>query len=153
MTAPTRSAGTPHEHIYLWIEDPDNTISTDDLAPALGKHLSNCPNAYEKHHSYRSDGTDGAITVQHSPTIVQKAPERIHGVLEKSAGPPVPNTRGSQYLAAQLAHLPLADFYDGQRENPPGPLIEGAALAWASPHHWFRASSGVPKIEGNTTVE
>jgi len=54
------------------------------------------------------------------------------------------NTAGAQYLASQLAHLPLADRYAGDRDDPPQALFEGAALAWASPRNWFRASRGVP---------
>ena len=146
VTSPTRSAGTPHEHIYLWIDDPENDVTPNHLVSALGKHLKYCANAYQKHHPYRADGTDGAITVEHSPRIVESVPEKIHGILEETEGSARPNTAGAQYLASQLAHLPLADYYDGQRENPPDPLLEGAALAWASPHRWFRTSGGVPKI-------
>lgn len=144
VTAPTRSAGTPHEHIYLWIDDPENTVTTDNVTPALEKHLKHCENAYQKHHRYRTDGTDGAITVSHKPPIVEEAPEKLSDILETSS--PHPNTAGAQYLASQLAHLPLADYYAKDRETPPQALFEGAALAWASPHNWLRTSRGVPAL-------
>lgn len=157
VTAPTRSAGTPHEHIYLWIDDPAGDVTPDHLTPALGKHLKHCANAYQKDHRHRADGTDGAVTVQHSPTLAGAVPEALTDILKESAtyadsGKLSRNTAGAQYLASQLAHLPLGDFYDGQRADPPAPLLDGAALAWASPNHWFRASGGVPELEPKTTM-
>lgn len=144
VTAPTQSAGTPHEHIYLWIDDPDNDVTTEYFESGLEKHLKHCVNAHEKHHQYRADGSGGAITVQHSPEVVKEAPEKISTILEENS--PRPNTLGAQYLASQLAHFPLGDFYDESKENPPEALLEGAALSWASPRNWFRASRGVPAL-------
>jgi hypothetical protein len=149
VTAPTRSAGTPHEHIYIWIDDSDNSITIDNIFPARAKHLKHCTNAYEKHHRYRADGTGGAITLQHDPEIIDHVPNEFFSIAENSrtyteTGKVLPNTRGAQYLASQLAHLPLGDYYAKDRQDPPQALFEGAALAWASPYNWFRASNGVP---------
>jgi hypothetical protein len=135
VTAPTNQAGTPHEHILLWINDPKDTVDTTYIKPALDKHLDACDYAYEKHHRYRADGTGGAITYRHDPERID-APERI-------ADGHARQTKGAQYLASQLAHLPLGDYYDSEKDDPARPLIEGAALAWASPNRWFRSSSGV----------
>ena len=144
VTAPTTSAGTPHEHIYLWIDDADDEVTVDHLSPALDKHLKHCENAYQEHHRYRPDGTEGAVTVRHDPPVVTEYPESLSEILERSF--PYPNTRGAQYLASQLAHLPIADYYPDDRETPPQALFEGAALAWVSPRNWFRASQGVPAV-------
>lgn len=149
VTAPTRSAGTPHEHIYLWIDDPDNEVTTDTLRSALDKHIKHCTNAHEKHHRYRTDGTSGAITVQHDPALIDTVPDEFFNITENSqtyaeTGRVLHNTRGAQYLASQLAHLPIGDLYAEDRDNPEEALFEGAALAWASPYNWFRTSGGVP---------
>lgn len=53
------------------------------------------------------------------------------------------------YLATQLPHLHLGDYYNGDVENPPQALFEGAAMSWVSPHNWFRASRGVPELSGD----
>lgn len=143
VTAPTRSAGTPHEHIYIWIEDPENEVGLGHMAPALGKHLKYCANAYEKHHRCRGDGTDGAITVNHSPNLTNLR-FREAGSTDREK-----NTVGAQYLASQLVHLSIGDFYDNECEDPPNTLLEGGALAWASPYSWFRASKGVPEAGAN----
>jgi len=143
VTAPTTSAGTPHEHIYLWIDDPEDSVTTAELSPALDKHLSNCANAYERHHRFRTDGSAGAIRVEHAPPVRGDAPERFSEIREWSETEPRPVTQGAQYLASQLAHLPVGDVYNPAEPNPPDALLEGAALAWASPNKWFRASKGV----------
>lgn len=124
VTSPTKSVGTPHEHIYIWIDDPDNEITTDHIKPALDKHLKRCANAYEKHHRVTAEGTKGPITHHHNPET-------------KDDG----QTVGAGYVARQLAHLPFADVLD--ECYPPDAKLEGAALAWASPFDWFRSSSGV----------
>ncbi|WP_436935929.1 hypothetical protein [Halovenus marina] len=143
VTAPTRSTGTPHEHIYLWVDDPENEFTVDHLKPALEKHLNYCDNAYRKHHRHRPDGTDGAITVYHSPPLIGDKPEKLMDILEDET-PNRPSTTGAQYLASQLAHLPVRDYYETERENPPKTLFEGAALAWASPYNWLRTGEGFP---------
>jgi hypothetical protein len=152
VTAPTRSAGTPHEHIYLWIDDYANEVGPEHISTALDKHLKYCANAYPEHHRYEAGGTSGAITVDKDPCLVDYVPDKFSGIADESGtyaatGEIPPNTRGAQYLASQLAHLPLADFYAEDRPDPPQPLFEGAALAWASPRDWFRVSGGVPALE------
>jgi hypothetical protein len=146
VTAPTRSAGTPHEHIYIWIEDPSDDVTTNHLKPGLEKHLKHCVNAYQKDHEYRTDGTDGAITVEHTPRIVEEHPDELKAIIDTTDSSVYYNTAGAQYLASQLAHLPLGDFYYEGREDPPDALFEGAALTWASAYNWFRTSQGVPAL-------
>jgi hypothetical protein len=151
VTAPTRSAGTPHEHIYLWIEDPDDTVTVGDLKPARDLHLKHCTNAYKHHHRCRGDTGGQAITVQHSPDQVDEIPDHFLSVLEHSPtfdknGDIPKNTTGAQYLASQLVYLHLADFYDAARNDPPQALFEGAALAWVSDHNWFRHGQGLPSL-------
>jgi len=144
VTSVTRTTGTPREYIYLWIEDPENQVSTGHLAPALKKHLENCENAYDEDHAYDEEGTGGVITVQHSPALVSEHPEKLSEIFRKSEARDRPNTTGAQFVATQLVHLPVGDYSNSKRKNPPDILLEGAALAWASPNRWFRASGEVP---------
>lgn len=144
VTSVTETSGAPREYIYLWIEDPQNEVSADWLAPALEKHLARCENAAEVDHDYEDDGSDGAITVKQSPPLVSDPPESFFEIQEVSEAPSYPNTTGARFVAKQLVHLPIGDYYNSERKNPSNTLIEGAALAWASPYRWFRTSGGVP---------
>lgn len=132
VVSPTDSAATPHEHIYLWVDDPDNEVDTSYLKPALEKHLDACQNAYEKHHRYNEDGSRGAITYRHCPERID-TPDHVSVDDGKQ-------TTGAQYLASQLVHLALGDYYDNERDNPAMPLLDGGVLAWATHHKWFRGS-------------
>jgi hypothetical protein len=144
VTSVTRITGTPREYIYLWIEDPENKVSTGHLAPALETHLESCEIASREDHVYDEEGTGGAITVEHSPPLVSDPPEKFFDIREVSEAPGRPNTRGAQFVATRLVHLPVGDYDNSQRENPPDTLLEGGAIAWATPNRWFRASEGVP---------
>lgn len=152
VTAPTTSAGTPHEHIYIWIDDPNNTVGADHFSSALEKHLKHCENAYPEDHEYQDDGSHGAITYQHDPDQIGVTAIQFSAVTEQcptyqECGIAYRTTQGAQYLASQLAHLPTANFYDHDEETPPQALFEGAALSWATDHYWFRTSRGVPGLE------
>ncbi len=146
VTSVTLTTGTPREYIYLWIDDPENEVSTDNLAPALEKHLSGCDNAYAENHTYQDDGSAGAITVAHSPPLVSSPPADFFQIQEVSEAPGRPNTRGAKFVAQQLAHLPVGDYYNSQREDPSETLLEGGVLAWVSPYRWFRTSRGVADL-------
>jgi len=140
VTATTDSAATPHEHIYIWIDDPENTISTSDFKHPIDLHI-------EKTGAASKDHREGeAITVRHDPPLVNTEPNKIDHIQETcltADGGSLPrNTRGAQYLANQLPHLSLAD-----RIDPNGTVeieqIDGGAIAWATPHKWLRSSNGI----------
>jgi len=146
VTATTDSAATPHEHVYLWIEDPDDQVTVDHLAPAIEKHVAKVANAYDDDHPVQADGNHGAVTIRHEPPLVDHVPDRLSEIRTQSDvvdGSIVPvNTRGAQYLASQLPHLVLGDVYDGTTEVQQT-RIDGGAIAWASPYDWLRSSSGI----------
>lgn len=150
VTAPTETAATPHEHIYLWIDDPEDEISVAHFEPALEKHLKYCPRAYAEDHQYADDGSEGAITVRHDPLVVDEEPEKVEEIKKKDvASQSQPddyarNTRGAQYIASQLAHLPLGERFNGQVDNPALTMLEGGAISWASNYDWVRTSQGLP---------
>jgi len=138
VVAPTESAATPHEHRYLWVDDPDNVVNVEQIKPALEKHLKYCPEAHREHHPTDPQGENGAITIRHDPPLVDE---------DSARGDDLRHTQGGQYLASQLPHLPLGDKFDPQKDDPKATLLEGGAVAWASSKRWFGASRGVPKLD------
>jgi len=147
VTAPTESAGTPHEHIYLWIDDPHNIVTADHIVSARDKHIKHCANASKKDHRYRVDGAERTITVRQTPPLAKQGGHKgVAKQVIRDNTAPYANTAGAKYLASQLAHLPIADYYHGEKQTPPQALFEGAALAWASTHDWLRSSRGVPLL-------
>jgi len=152
VTAVTDIAATPHEHLYYWIHDPNDEITVDHFAPGLEKHLKYCENAYWKDHGYAEDGTEGAITVRHDPPAVDQPTENLENAVKLMPESDSPAdyrqpTCGAQYLASQLAYLPLKDQLDADTQNPDDTKLEGSAIAWAcqKSRQWFR-ESGIPKL-------
>lgn len=150
VTTVTQNTGTPREHIYFWIDDPNNEVTAQHLSPAFEKHLDSCQNANKGGNPYQESGTSGSISVKHTPPSVDYIPDRFFEIQNKSQTDPLPNTTGAVFVAQNLVHLPVGDYAISNRKNPPDTLLEGAALAWASPYRWFRASQGFPDPEDMT---
>jgi hypothetical protein len=146
VTTVYRRTGTPVEFIFLWIDDPENEISTDHLAPALDKHIEGCEFASEEGHKYNEEGKGGVIVIEYEPVLVDHLPEKFSEIREESETEPRPITRSAQFVAGQLVHLPVGDYMNSNDQNPRATKIRGAALAWASPYNWFRASGGIPEL-------
>lgn len=150
-TAPTESAATPHEHWYIWIQDPQDEVTVEQIKPALDKHLKYVPGADEETHEVDSEGREGAITVRHQPPLVDEEPDKaeaIRAACEETYGADerILNTQGAQYLATQLAHLELGKAFGEMADESLDTLIEGSAIASATPSQWFGASKGVPEL-------
>ena len=135
ITAPTESTATPHEHRYFYVEDPDNEVSLDDFRPIMDEHIKYCANAEKEDHS-AVPGERDAINIEHNPPLVDEE-YGLNGTR---------HTRGVQYLASQLAHLPLGDKLESNKEFPKETLLEGGAIGWTTRSHWFGSSSGVPSL-------
>lgn len=144
LTAYTESCATPHQHILLWVDDPNNTVSTDMFRPVIAKHVADVPTAYEKHHRA------GAVTVQHTPDTAD-VPAKASHILDQSATAQdrsVPATTAvATYVASQHPHLYLrhvvgtsAGAHGDEQLNT---LLEGGAAAWASPHRTITSSAGI----------
>lgn len=150
VTAPTESFGTPHEHLYIYIDDPDNEITPSQFVPALEKHLDACKGAYRRHHQYDKDGEHGSITVRHDPPLVDETPEKVDSIRESCTAIQIcsdeflRNTQGAQYIATQLPHLHIGDKFNGDQPNPKRTLLDGGVTAWISDYNWFRRSRDFP---------
>lgn len=153
VTAPTESAATPHEHWYLWIHDPEDEVTVEQIKPALDKHIKYVPAAsYDNgQHPVDPEGQEGAITVKHQPPLVDQEPDKAEAIrdacekMDNTDGR-IRNTQGAQYLATQLAHNELGKAFGEMEDEPLGTLLEGSAIASATPSQWFAASQGVPDL-------
>jgi hypothetical protein len=140
VTAPTDTAATPHEHIYIWADDGDNQITAAMARPAIEQHVEKVADASEEHHRSES------IIIRHDPPLVDHTPDGISRILTESAvaddGRVPVNTAGAQYLASQLPHLVVRDVFDSEREVS-DVAIDGGVVGWATPHNWVRSSRGI----------
>jgi len=152
VTATTKTAATPHEHRVFWIDDPDDEISVEHFRNALEIHWQYVPCAAEAEDYVDPDGREGAITIRHNPPLVDEKPAKPeairHGCKQMDGVERrIKNTQGAQYLASQLSHIWLGDKFHSECDDPRNTLLEGGAIAWATPSRWFGASNGVPKLD------
>lgn len=139
VVAGTKSAATPHEHIYLWINDPKNAVDHKMLAPAIDAHVKFCPIAERKHHQHGSNVDDGAIEIRHTPPLATDAAQK-RDTTDRAC------TRGAMYLATQLPHMAVGNLLAGSGRNPQSTLLQAGAISWASPYNWFGMSNNAPSL-------
>lgn len=119
VTAGTDRA-TAHTHLYLWVDDPEHSITSELFEPVIDTHVETCPLASADSHG------DEAVSIEHEPSLTERDPCR--GAV----------TQGIKYVATQLAHLPLS------REGSLSLAeLKTGALAWASEYQWVRTSGGI----------
>jgi hypothetical protein len=126
VTTGTEEWGTPHTHIYVWADDPEDALEVSDFQGVIDRHVDHCAGAEHSDHLSDPDGKAGAITIRSDPQPTTEHPAQREAT-----------TRGALYVASQLPHLTLS------RQDPDPPAIEAAVTAWADSHNWFSASRGI----------
>lgn len=143
LVSTTDSAATPHLHVYIWVEDPDDALSVEHCRPAVESYVENTTGAYPEHHRVQPEESDAAV-IEHDPAHISYEPSEDRQIgAETDAERPHPNTRGMTYLLNQRPDWALRRVEEGQstREEEQTQL-EGAAIAWASPNKWVGSSTG-----------
>jgi len=143
VTAPTESAATPHQHIYLWIRDPEDEVSVDHVCPAIDSHVRNTKGTRSEDHPVEAGESDAAV-VQHDPPRVDANDERdLYIYRQRGEKAFRQNTAGFAYVMNQRPHWVLKQVLDGESDVGVGDVaVDGAAVAWASPNKWFSSSDG-----------
>lgn len=124
---------TPHRHVLVYADDPEDEVSMDLMQPVVETFLDQCPLAREKDH--RREG--GAVEIDHAPPLIRSAAaDASLGDDEWGLG-----TKASAYLGSQLPHLDaLGD------DTATDAAARTGAIAWASPYDWVSNSRGLPSL-------
>jgi hypothetical protein len=138
VTTPEELSGAPEEHLHLWIDDPDNIVTTDFFDTAWQRHIDNCTTV--------PDERGRAIEVATDPSLVDYVPEETASIMTHSEAVEVRPTDSAYSVAKQLPDLIVGDYYSEDHDNPPDTLLEGAAAGWAVTHEWYRTSRGLPDL-------
>lgn len=100
ITGGTDYHATPHRHVVLWIDDPDDDVTADLFSGVVNKHVEQVPTAYPRDHEATA-GRGGCVSVSTDPPLV---PSTADGWASddprKGFG-----TLAAQYVGAQLPHL------------------------------------------------
>jgi len=153
VTTGTEKYATPHRHLYLWCDDPDDDVRILDFRSAVRKHCEGHQACEGAHQITDSEGEHRAVTVNHDPIIVDtetgttvETPKgttvdmsAIRREVRRSENEPYHEaTAGALYVASQLPYL--CALNDG-----PHPVnCQSAAVKWAhnavSNRRWFGMS-------------
>lgn len=113
-------------------------MTTDNFESAWERHLENCPAVFEE--------CESSIEVNTDPELIDYVPEETASIITHSEATEVRPTSSAHRVAKLLPDLIVGDYYDGEQDNPPDTLLEGAAAGWAVDREWFRTSSGLPDL-------
>lgn len=128
VTEGTEWFATPHLHIHLWIDDPDDEIGVDHFTPVVETFVEECRYATWSGHPVSDEKT---VHIEYEPPIAEESGYRFNRP-----------TAGALYTATSLAHLPLDNRVRDDRTCRMTD-IEAAVLSWISPYDWLRTSRGV----------
>jgi len=144
VTTTTTTAATPHTHVQILVEDPEDEVSVEMARSMVDSHVSNTKGAYPEDHPVKDSQQDAAI-VFHDPPRVDFNEDRDLRILKARDGEGFPmNTVTMQYMADQRPHWVLDNVYDGASDvDHDSVLVDGGAVAWASPHRWLKWSDGI----------
>jgi len=145
--------GTPHGHVLLYLEDPEDRARMSDFAPAIKVALSRLTSYSDDAHVFDDEGEDGPVVVNHNPNLkdieengldlsaVYDALRRSRDNGDEADRPPAdavpdPTMAAGLYIGTQLAYIRTlgAIKYDWER-RPTNAAFEFGATAWGLRGH------------------
>lgn len=150
LVSGTDSAATPHLHWLVYVEDPDDEITTDHFESAIEAFVEECHFADESDHLITDDEMSDAVIVQTDPTHCDEIDDEqlLNIIDERGDDPPFSlNTAALTYMLNQRPHWVLKRLHDGEQdldEQQTQIDMQAGAIAWASPAKWLQASNDFP---------
>ena len=154
LTTATTIAATPHTHMIVWVDDPEDDVTLGECQSVVESHVNNCPRAVERHHPVESGKSDAAI-VQHDPWIstYDGRGGTAKRIMDAHGGEwTKPNTRVLEYAACQRPHWIIKNVYDGTTDiHRDSVLVDGGAVALARQRNWLKSSGGMDVQNGTVS--
>lgn len=139
----TDSAATPHRHVAIYVNDPDNEIGVGVAESAVASHVRNCPGAYSEDHPVEADESDAGV-VEHDISKATLSDEMIDHVYNaRRSTSAVLSSAVLKYMLGQQPHWALKNVYDGTDDTHAHSVaVDSAAIAWALPWDMRGSSTG-----------
>lgn len=142
LTATTDSAGTPHRHVLIYADDPDDGVSINVPRAAVDSFVNNTQGAEASDHPVEAGNSDAGMLF-HDPPKAEEA--LINRNYQEHGGPFWVPTVPLYYIANQLPHWCLKNVYDPTHPmNADSVQVDGGAIAFASTNNWLGSSRGFP---------
>jgi hypothetical protein len=148
VVAGTDSAATPHLHLLVYVEDPDDELTTDPFEPAVDAFVNHCQFAHDEDHPIGDDTDSDAVVVHTDPTKYDEVDDEqlVEYFYENGEEGFELNTAALAYLLHQRPHWVLRHINADYESLPERTKLDlqTAAIAWASPTEWIQSSGGFP---------
>jgi len=147
-TGYTETAATPHYHVMIYIEDPD-----DELHPDVAESLVDCyvrGNEYAsaENHPVEMHERDAAIPIHDIAYVDDNVSDSIYlSVLQDDDDIQI-HSENSSFLAYMMNQMPdwcLSKIWDGSSDvDNDSIMADAGAISWASPFNDYTSSRGFP---------
>lgn len=147
VTGYTRSAGTPHMHVLVYVEDKSDDLSIDVVDSAVDSYVRGNDYASKKHHPVVDGESDAGIVVHSVPRKDDHIPDSSYKkALEyRDYQSFAPTSNFLLYMLSQLPHWVLSHIWDSNSNiHDDSTLVDGAVISWASTYDDFSSSRGFP---------
>lgn len=147
MCGYTRSASSPHYHVVVWVDDPDNELSVSTARSAVDSYVKANDYADKQHHQVTKGKSDAGIVAHSVPRKTDRIPtDSYKRVLEHRDGDSF--KLSSSFLLYMMTQYPdwvLSHVWDGSSDlHAHDPLVDGATISWASQFDEYGSSRGFP---------
>lgn len=99
----TETFATPHLHVLIHANDPDNGLTPNDFERTITAHTDEYEHAEPGHHTIHPDGDDGAVRLSHEPLSAVAVGFDRYLREDDPQGETV--TAGAVYLASQIPRM------------------------------------------------
>lgn len=142
IIATTDSAATPHRHVVIYVDDPNDEVGIDVAQSAIDSHVSNCKGAYSENHPVKRGDRDAGEVFHDIPKADEVSNETIIYVSETRGTDTVKLPSVSlSYSLNQQPHWALKNVYDSESDvHKDSVAVDGAAIAWALPWKTYSSS-------------
>lgn len=143
----TRSAATPHLHVLVYVDDPDDELSISTARSAVNSYVKANDYADKQHHEVTKGESDAGIVTHSVPRDDDRIPDDSYKeVLEHRDGDSFkPTSSFLLYMMTQYPHWVLSHVWDGSSDlHAHDPLVDGATISFASQFDEYGSSRGFP---------
>ena len=147
VTGVTRSSGTPHYHLLVYVDDPDDELSIDTARSAVDSYVRANDRAEKRHHEVEPDQSDAGIVTHTVPQAYDDIDDNdlaeVYYYRDEESF-----SLSSVFLTYMLSQYP--SWVLEHIRSPEGridihdPVVDGAAVLWASPYNAISTSQGFP---------
>ncbi len=143
----TRSAASPHLHVLVYVDDPDDELSISTARSAVNSHVRANDYAEKQHHEVEPDQSDAGIVTHSVPKAYDEIDDNdladVYYYRDEESFSLT--STFLTYLLSQYPHFVLEHVWNSNSDiHAHDPLVDGATISFASQFDEYGSSRGFP---------